>query len=87
MLPVIRQQPFYPGQAGVGGSDVERGLRDRSAGIVLFVDTNHPMKTDDGDGPDPENPLATIGGRSCSLKSNSWRRSRGTRTGASDART
>jgi len=62
MLPVIRQQPFYPGQAGVGGSDVERGLRERSEGIVLFVDTNHPMATDAGDGTDPENPLLTITG-------------------------
>lgn len=62
MLPQVRLQPFYPGQMGVDGSDVQRGLRWDSAGIVLFVDTNHPGASDAADGTDPENPLETING-------------------------
>ena len=60
VLPQIRLQPWYPGQMGVSGSDVQRGLRWDSQGIVLFVDENHPNATADADGTDPENPLTTI---------------------------
>lgn len=59
-LPLVRQQPWYPGQMGVPGSDVPRGLRWGSAGIVLFVDANHPNATTTADGTDPEYPLSTI---------------------------
>jgi hypothetical protein len=59
-LPQIRQQPWYPGQFGVAGSDVQRGLRWEPAGIVLYVDDNHPGATAVGDGTDPEQPLTTI---------------------------
>ena len=60
MLPQVRMQPWYPGQMGVSGSDVQRGLRWEPAGIVLYVDENHPGATAVGDGTDPENPLTTI---------------------------
>jgi len=59
-FPLIRQQPWYPGQMGVPGSDVSRGLRTQPNGIVLFVDGNHPNATTTADGTDPNNPLSTI---------------------------
>jgi hypothetical protein len=48
------------GQLGVSGSDVQRGLRWESSGIVLFVDENHPNAHSVGDGTDPEEPLDSI---------------------------
>jgi hypothetical protein len=45
---------------GVDGSDVPRGLRWSPAGIVLFVDENHPNTSGAADGTDPENPLNSI---------------------------
>ena len=60
MLPQVRLQPWYPGQMGVNGSDVQRGLRWEPQGIVLFVDENHPNASADADGTDPENPLDSI---------------------------
>jgi hypothetical protein len=57
---LTRQQPWYPGQFGVPGSDVSRGLRNRSAGVVFYVDGTHPNATTTADGTDPENPLSTI---------------------------
>lgn len=60
MLPQVRLQPWYPGQMGVLGSDVPRGLRWRSSGVVFYVDVNHPNATLAVDGTDPENPLSTI---------------------------
>jgi hypothetical protein len=59
-LPQIRQYPWYPGQFGVSGSDVQRGLRWAPTGIVLYVDENHPGATAVGDGTNPEYPLTTI---------------------------
>ena len=59
-LPQIRLQPWYPGQMGVPGSDVQRGLRWAPAGIVLYVDENHPNTSAAADGTDPENPLNSI---------------------------
>lgn len=58
--PLVRLQPWYSGQLGVSGSDVQRGLRWEPAGIVLYVDENHPGATAGADGTDPENPLTTI---------------------------
>ena len=60
VLPQIRQAPWYPGQFGVSGSDVQRGLRWEPAGIVLYVDENHPGATAVGDGTNPEAPLTTV---------------------------
>jgi len=59
-LPQIRQAPWYPGQMGVSGSDVARGLRWNSAGIVLYVNNIHPDCSDAHDGTNPEAPLLTI---------------------------
>jgi len=59
-LPLIRLQPWYPGQMGVDGSDTPRGLRSQSSGIVLFVDNGHPNANTVNDGTDPENPVSTI---------------------------
>lgn len=59
-LPQIRLQPWYPGQMGVSGSDVPRGIRWSPTSIVLYVDENHPGASADADGTDPENPLTTI---------------------------
>ena len=60
MLPLIRAQPWYPGQPGVAGSDVSRGLRTSPAGVVFYVDSSHPNATAVADGTDPNNPLTTI---------------------------
>lgn len=60
MLPQIRQQPWYPGQFGVPGADVPRGLRWSPTSIVLYVDPQNNMASDDADGTDPENPLLTV---------------------------
>lgn len=60
-LPVERLTPFYPGQLGVPGSDVERGLRTQSAGFVLYVNNLHPGRSDSNDGTNPDAPLITIG--------------------------
>lgn len=59
-LPQVRLHPFYPGQMGVWGSDVQRGLRWEPTGIVLFVDENHPGAHSTGDGTNPEEPLDSI---------------------------
>lgn len=59
-LPQVRMQPWYPGQMGVAGSDVQRGLRWEPTGITLFVDPDSNNDTDAADGTDPENPLTTI---------------------------
>jgi hypothetical protein len=60
MLPQVRLQPWYPGQPGVWGSDVQRGLRWEPTGIVLYVDENHPGTHSVGDGTNPEEPLDSI---------------------------
>lgn len=59
-LPLIRMPQFFPGQLGVAGSDNPMGLRSRSSGYVLYVDTDHPDAADTNDGYDPDAPLATI---------------------------
>jgi len=52
---------------GVYGSDVQRGLRWEPAGIVLYVDENHPGASATADGTDPEHPLTTIAGAIANL--------------------
>ena len=59
-LPQVRLYPWYPGQMGVAGSDVQKGLRWEPEGIVLYVDENHPNATADNDGTDPENPINSV---------------------------
>jgi hypothetical protein len=60
MLPQVRLQPWFPGQFGVPGSDVQRGLRWEPTGIVLYVDPDSNNDSDAADGTDPENPMTTI---------------------------
>ncbi len=60
VLPQVRAPWFAPGQMGVWGSDVQRGLRWESSGIVLFVDENHPGATTAADGTNPEEPLNSV---------------------------
>jgi len=59
-LPQVRQAPWYQGQSGVWGSDVQRGLRWEPTGIVLYVDENHPGAHSTGDGTNPEEPLDSV---------------------------
>lgn len=59
-LPLTRLSPWYPGQMGVYGSDVQRGIRASPTAIVLYVDENHPGASAVADGTDPENPLNSI---------------------------
>ena len=59
-LPLVRLYPWYPGQFGVDGSDVQRGLRWAPEGIVLYVDENHPNATANNDGTDPNNPINSL---------------------------
>lgn len=59
--PLIRLTPWYPGQFGVPGTDSDRGLRDHVTGVEFWVDPNAPGVTDQRDGTDPTEPLATIG--------------------------
>ena len=60
MLPVIRLNPFYPGQWGVPGSDNNLGLRSWSQSKVMYVDYAHAAANDSNDGTDPNFPLSTI---------------------------
>ena len=59
-LPLVRLQTLYPGQMGVAGSDVARGIRWSPSAIVLYVDENHPAANAVNDGTDPENPLNSV---------------------------
>jgi len=59
-LPLTRLKPFYPGVAGIRGSDAPLGVREAPQGLVYYVDGSHGAATDDNVGTDPETPLATI---------------------------
>jgi len=61
-LPLIRMQPWYPGQQGVDGSDVALGLRWGTTAITLWVDPDAADPSDAHDGTDPLHPLETIQG-------------------------
>lgn len=59
--PLVRQNPWYPGQVGgVPGTASETGLRLNTEGCIFYVDPNHPDPNDNRDGTDPTSPLATI---------------------------
>lgn len=60
MLPLVRLNPFYPGQFGIPGSDNSLGLRQVPQSKVLYVDYDNPGANDNNDGTDPNYPLATI---------------------------
>jgi hypothetical protein len=60
LFPMIRNNPWYPGQLGVPGSDVPRGALTVSRRKVFHVNRLHPRASDAADGTDPENPKVTI---------------------------
>ena len=59
-VPLVRANPWYPGMPGIFGSDNETGLRTHCTGAVFYVDPNFPGASDDRDGTNPTNPLATV---------------------------
>ena len=59
-FPMIRMNPWFPGQMGVPGSDVPRGLLTVSRRKVFHVNDGHPNASDANDGTNPEAPKATI---------------------------
>jgi hypothetical protein len=59
-LPLIRDNPWFPGQMGVPGTDLETGLRSHPTGTVFYVDPNFPGASDQRDGTNPTDPLATV---------------------------
>ena len=59
--PLTRLNPWYPGQMGVPGTDVDTGLRLNTGGKILWVDPNHVDPNDGRDGTNPISPLATVG--------------------------
>lgn len=62
LLPLTRLSPIYPGQLGVDGSDVPRGVQSVPGRKVFYVDHDHPDASDAHDGVDPEHPKLTIQG-------------------------
>ena len=60
-VPLIRLNPWYPGQFGVPGTDNETGLRTDSHGAIFYVDPNAVGVSDGRDGTNPNDPLETVG--------------------------
>ena len=58
--PLIRLNPWYPGQFGVPGSGNTKGLRMHPDAITLYVDSGATDASDNNDGTDPESPKATV---------------------------
>lgn len=58
--PLTRLNPWYPGQMGVPGAWTDTGVRTHPTGTVFYVDPNYPGASDQRDGTDPTDPLATI---------------------------
>jgi hypothetical protein len=59
-VPLIRLNPWYPGQFGVEGAWTDTGLRAHCTGTIFYVDPNYPGVSDQRDGTDPTAPLNTI---------------------------
>jgi hypothetical protein len=59
-LPLVRLPPWFGGQQGVPGTDVEEGLRTHPTGAVFYVDPNYPGASDQRDGTRPDDPLRTV---------------------------
>jgi len=59
-IPLIRLNPWYPGQFGVPGTDSETGLRTDTHGAIFYVDPNAVGVSDQRDGTDPQHPLQTV---------------------------
>jgi len=58
--PLQRLNPWYPGQFGVPGAWTDTGERMHCTGTVFYVDPNMPGVSDQRDGTDPTEPLATV---------------------------
>jgi len=59
--PLLRLNPWFPGQAGgVPGTDSETGIRLSATGAIFYVDPNYPGASDQRDGTNPTAPLLTI---------------------------
>ena len=61
-VPLIRQNPWFPGQMGVEGGWTETGLHTHCTGSVFYVDPNYPGASDGRDGTDPTDPLLSVTG-------------------------
>jgi hypothetical protein len=59
-LPLTKLKVFYPGQMGVPGDSVPRGIRHFPDALAFYVDPGHGDTSDNNDGTDPEAPLTTI---------------------------
>lgn len=59
---LTKLSPLYPGQWGVLGSDAPLGIRTSPQALVLYVDGSHARASNNNDGTDPNNPLATVQG-------------------------
>lgn len=59
-VPLVRQNPWFPGQMGVPGTDTETGLRLNTLGTIFYVDPNYPGASDARDGTNPTDPLLTV---------------------------
>jgi hypothetical protein len=59
-IPLMRLNPWYPGQFGVEGAWTDTGLRSHCTGTVFYVSPNHPGASDSRDGTDPNDPLLTV---------------------------
>ena len=58
--PLVRLNPWYPGQMGVRGAWTDTGLRQHCTGTIFYVDPNFPGAHDGRDGTDPTAPLLTV---------------------------
>jgi len=59
-FPLLKLKPFFGGQFGVPGSEAPQGLRWSPDAVVLYVDSGHADASDNADGTNPEQPLATV---------------------------
>lgn len=60
MLPLMKLNPFYPGQWGVKGADANLGIRLLPGAQVYYVQSTHANADNNNDGTDPDYPLATL---------------------------
>lgn len=59
-VPLTRLNPWFPSQFGVPGTSTETGLRLHSTGAIFYVSPNAVGVSDQRDGTDSNEPLATI---------------------------
>ena len=59
-FPILKMPPWFPGQLGVPGSDSPLGARYATGAVVIYVDENNSLASDNNDGTDPMYPKSTI---------------------------